>query len=149
MYDRPDQYYIPDNLSNRKKFLGIPNRNLIEAVAVEIVLLLILRILPFSIPVIVMAIIVMLGVGIFLVIGIHHESVTEFIITSFKFNSRKAKYHLRKVTEDEKITIEKESENEKVIGEDIIGDIKNKFFRDKVEEAEETTEPARNEEREE
>jgi len=124
MNERPDMYYIPDNLNSRKKFLGIPNRNLIELALVEFVLIMVIRMIPFSIPMIVIAIIVLVGVGIFLAVGIHHESVTEFIITFMKFKARKAKYHLRKVSDDEEIVEEEQRENERVIGENIFG----KFF---------------------
>lgn len=124
MNERPDQYYIPDNLNSRRKFFGIPNRNLIETAIVEFTGILIVRQLDFSITMLVIAIMLMLGLGIFLVMGIHHESVTEFFITRAKFKARKAKYHLRKVTDDEKINEDEERENEKVIGENLFD-----FFR--------------------
>lgn len=126
MQDRIDQYYIPDNLSSRRKFFGIPNRNLIEAAVVEIVLFLIIRVLPLSIPLIVTAVIFMLGIGILLVMGIHHESVTEYIATTIKFNARKAKYHLRKVNQDEKVI--NEGQEEKVIS---LNGITERFIKGK------------------
>ena len=136
MHERPDQYYIPDNLNNRKKFFGVPNRNLIETAIVEFVIILIARLFNMSVPLIVILILLMLGLGIFLIIGIHHESVTEFIITTIKFKSRKAKYHLRKVTDkDDEIIEEEQRENEKVIGEDIFEEIKEKFFGKKKRES--------------
>ena len=106
--DRPDRYFIPDNLTDSSHFFHIPDRNLIETGIAELVIVYIIKLIPVSdlkIKITIGAIFV-ISVGILGVMGIKNESVTEFIITAVKFRKKKQILHYRRC--DQKDYDEKE-----------------------------------------
>lgn len=95
--NRPDSYYIPDNLNDRRKFFHIPDRNLMETVVAEIILYNIMKTVPLpAIPKLVTGFIVLGIAGATGIIGIKNESVTEFIASTVKFQKKKRTMHYRR-----------------------------------------------------
>lgn len=96
--ERPDRYYIPDNLNDKRRFLHIPDRNLIETAVAEFIVFNVLKIVPipnFTVKIVAGAIIMIL-IGVVGLIGIKNESVSEFILTSIKFQKKKRVLHYRR-----------------------------------------------------
>ena len=105
MNDRPDEFYIPDNMNDGKHFLHIKNRNLIETVVMELAYFKIIGIIPFVLQVrIVICVIGALIIFFLGVFGIHGESLTEFIGTVIRFNKKRAVLHLMKAGQEDERT---------------------------------------------
>lgn len=106
------QFYIPTNIKEKNKLFHLPDRNIIEAAIAEAVLFLIIRSLPFILVIKVVAgAIIMISAGLLFAIGIKNESVTEFIMSSIKFNQNKKSMHLR--TPDQYVATLKEEKDQK------------------------------------
>lgn len=95
--DRPDRYYIPDNLDDKRHFFHIPDRNLIETVVAEVVVYNIVKLIPAETFIkIIAGVLVMLVIGIIGIIGIKNESVVEFVATTMQFKKKKRVLHYRR-----------------------------------------------------
>lgn len=106
--DRPDRYYIPDNLNDHRKFFHIPDRNFIETIVVEVVIYNIFKILQLSIMVTLIAGAIVMGVvGALFIFGINNESVTEFIASTISFQKKKRIVHYRRCDQRDYDTAEK------------------------------------------
>ena len=104
--ERPDEYYIPDNIKTTTLF-GIQLRNIIEAGVLELIVFVIFRALPFTNTInIVIGIILAFVVGVFAIVGVKNESLTEFIVSFILFKRKKKKLHYRRC--DNKNAREKE-----------------------------------------
>ena len=108
--ERPDKYYIPDNLNDHRKILHIKDRNLAETVVVETVIgYTIFKILPLDIMVRMIAGVLIMGiVGVLFVVGINDQSVTEFIGSTISFQKKKRIVHYRRCDQRDYDTDEKE-----------------------------------------
>jgi hypothetical protein len=106
-YERPDSYYIPDNLNDGRTFFHIPNRNLIETVVLEIAMVILVKSTPFIATIKLSAgIILGVALGIVGIFGIKNESLTEFIISTIRFKKARHAIHFRKCNEEIKDEIE-------------------------------------------
>lgn len=95
--DRPDRYYIPDNLDDKRHFFHIPDRNLTETAIAEFVVFHIVKLIPTDAAVkIIVGVLIMLATGIIGILGIKNGSVTEFIATAVKFQKKKCMLHYRR-----------------------------------------------------
>ncbi|MCR5396583.1 MAG: hypothetical protein K6E64_03850 [Lachnospiraceae bacterium] len=95
---QPDQYYIPDNYSDEHQFRGIPYRNIIEALIVVYVFYKLIQATPFVLSIRLTAVLIVCGgLGVFFLIGIKGESVTQFFLSFLKYRENKKTYHLRPV----------------------------------------------------
>lgn len=100
--NRPDSYYIPDNLNDRRKFFHIPDRNLAETVGAEIILYNIIKAVPVPVvPKLVTGFIVMGVSGAIGITGIKNESVTEFISSVVRFRKNRRTIHYRRCDQRE------------------------------------------------
>ena len=100
--DRPDLYYIPDNVNDGAHFFNIKNRNLVETLVFDFLIIEGIRATPFIQAIkLCVGIFLVVIVSIFSIVGIRSESITEFIASIIRFKKRKAKLHLRKVGQDE------------------------------------------------
>lgn len=135
--NRPDRYYIPDNLNDNRHIFHIPDRNLVETGIAELAIFYGFKLVPIpnlQVKIIIGAI-VMIGVGVLGVIGIKNESVTEFIISVMKFQKKKRVLHYRRCDQKNYDDTEKaEDENRKTESraEDLLKRIENSAA-DKIE----------------
>lgn len=108
--ERPDRYYIPDNLNDHRKILHIKDRNLAETVVIETVIgYTIFKILPLDIVVRLIAGVLIMGVvGVLFIVGINDQSVTEFIGSTISFQKKKRIVHYRRCDQKDYDTDEKE-----------------------------------------
>ncbi|MGN0414427.1 MAG: hypothetical protein ACI4FX_02920 [Agathobacter sp.] len=111
--DRPDRYFIPDNLNDKRHLFHIPDRNLVETGIAELFIFYCFKIIPIQnlqVKIIVGAI-VMILVGVVGIIGIKNESVTEFLVTAMKFHKKKRILHYRRCDQKNYDDTEETEEN--------------------------------------
>lgn len=95
--ERPDRYYINDNLQDKRHFFHIPDRNLGETAVAEVVIFSVIKAIPGDLTVkIIAGVLIMLTVGVVGLVGIKNESVTEFIGTIAKYQKKKHTLHYRR-----------------------------------------------------
>lgn len=95
--ERPDRYYINDNLEDRRHFFHIPDRNLGETAVAEVVIFSVIKAIPGDLTVkIIAGVLIMLTVGVIGLVGIKNESVTEFLGTFMEFQKKKHTLHYRR-----------------------------------------------------
>lgn len=127
-YIDDDQIYIPDNIKEDETF-KIPNRNLGEAVVVDLILYKGIQLTPFITEIKITATIISIGCfSILFLVGIKGESVTEFLITLSKYMKKQKKMRYRKCNEkgaevetDEEIEPSKAEKFVRRIGEKLFG----------------------------
>lgn len=110
--ERPDRYFIPDNLNDKRHFFHIPDRNLAETGVAELVVFYVVKLIPITdikIKITVGAIL-MIIIGVVGMMGIKNESVTEFIMTSVKFQKKKRVLHYRRCDQKDYDTKEQKTE---------------------------------------
>lgn len=119
---RPDLYYIPENFSDGKTFKGVAYRNIVEALAVSYGMYKLIFLTPFIFSIKAVATMILAGgFGIFFLIGIKGESVTQFMYSYLLFKQRRRKLHLRRtgyVTKKERMRNAKEKKSiiNKIVG---------------------------------
>lgn len=96
MYMGKGIFRINANVLSKKEIMGIPKRNIVEAVIFTIAVFLVLRLIPFTKTAMIMFSIVLCSLTFYFSIrGIANRSITQILIAELKYHKNKCVRHLR------------------------------------------------------